>query len=93
MRYIYYMIKQKSSPWLLRLIAWINRLKAWNKGMHAQNYYRLSDALACDTADETRGIWVNCTGISAISPYFTTNNQQGRADYYLLLLWQGELEI
>ena len=45
-----------------------------------------------DAADDHLPFLINCTGVAALDTPFTTNRSQGRQDYYLMYMLQGELE-
>jgi AraC family transcriptional regulator, arabinose operon regulatory protein len=56
-----------------------------------QSYYRLASDNGCDMAIDERFLVVNCSGVCVLSEPFTSRNS--RRDYYLMYLYQGELEM
>jgi len=61
--------------------------------MDNQAYYRIDDSDGCDIAITDAYLVVNCVGICVMTKPFTTYRRHGRHDYYLLYLYQGELDI
>jgi AraC family transcriptional regulator, arabinose operon regulatory protein len=61
--------------------------------MNNQSYYRIEDVDGCDVAVKDKFLVVNCSGVCVLSVPFTTHARFGRRDYYLMYLYQGELEM
>lgn len=61
--------------------------------MNNQSYYRIEDEDGCDIAVKDEFLVVNCSGVCVFTEPFTTNAKNGRRDYYLMYLYEGELEM
>jgi len=61
--------------------------------MEQQSYYSSLSVKESNIENHTAYLVANCTGIAAIEPYFMSNNDIGRNDYYLQYLLEGEMEI
>lgn len=61
--------------------------------MNNQSHQRIQDGIGCDYAVTDRTLVVNCTGIASLSEPFSTNKSNGRKDYYLMVMAQGEMEF
>lgn len=61
--------------------------------MQTVSYYREDIDYSNDVCSLRVPLQVNCCGIAAINHPFTTQNPQGRNDYYLLYLAEGRLDF
>ena len=67
--------------------------------MNPCQYYSFSDDQAigsinaCSRASDKYPITLNCTGRTVVSSQFTTDNIDGREDYYLIFVEQGILNL
>lgn len=61
--------------------------------MNNQAYYRTEPETGCDVADAGSFLLVNCSGVCVLSVPFQTHNRTGRRDFYLMYLYEGELEM
>lgn len=53
----------------------------------------LQDINACNLSSNDFPLMVNCAGMISTAIPFTTENEKGRSDYYLLYLSEGELSV
>ena len=53
----------------------------------------LQDMNACNLSSEEFPLMVNCAGMISTDLPFTTDNEKGRADFYLMVLTEGELTV
>lgn len=63
----------------------------WQRA-NTQGYYRIDDG-ACNVADFSVPLLVNCSGVCAFDSPFKNAAAQGRHDYYLMYLAHGQLNI
>lgn len=67
--------------------------------MNSRYYYAFDDSIparavnACSRATEDFPLFVNCAGNLVTSEAFTTDNVQGRADYYFLYIVSGKMAV
>lgn len=59
--------------------------------MNNQAHYRVANENGCDMAVNDQYLVVNCSGVCVLSEPFTSRNS--RRDYYLMYIYQGELEM
>jgi len=64
-----------------------------NLVINHQSYYRIDNENGCDIAVSDKNLVVNCSGVCVLKEPFTSFNKNGRQDYYLMYLIQGELEM
>jgi len=53
----------------------------------------LQDMNACNLSSDEFPLMVNCAGMISSDLPFTTDNEKGRADFYLMVLTEGELTV
>lgn len=53
----------------------------------------LQDINACNLSSDEFPLMVNCAGIISTTVPFSTDNEKGRADFYLMALTKGELTV
>ena len=53
----------------------------------------LQDINACNLSSNKFPLMVNCAGLISTELPFTTDNEKGRADFYLMILTEGELSV
>ena len=61
--------------------------------MDNESFFRIQDRDGCNLASREYPLQVNCTGVSVLNRPFMTWRPQGRLDYYLMFVSQGELTL
>lgn len=66
--------------------------------MKSFNYHAFKDSNtsgfdACSRASDAAPLMINCTGLMTLSHRFTSYNERGREDYYLMYVVEGALTV